>query len=121
MKCKAKSSGFELEDSLLLDVDYSPRFLEDESKLNKFVYGSGTNFDCTTVEKPKRNPVKWQFKAKGSTENKLISGQNEGILKIVELFEKDIGEYECIVSNTVGEVRRKFSVALTPKGKFLKY
>ena len=118
VKCQAKSTGFTLEDSIILDVDYAPRFLNDESKLNKFEYGSKASFDCETFEKPTRNPVKWFFKAQGSTKSELIGGKNEGTLVMTELLEKDIGEYKCVVGNAIGEVRRKFSVDLTPKSKF---
>ncbi|XP_070504621.1 hemicentin-2-like [Chironomus tepperi] len=116
VKCKAKCKAFELEDSLILDVDYSPRFLKDESSLNNLKYGSSVSFDCTTVEKPSKNPVKWFFKGKDSTEKKLIDGQNEGTLKIEKLSGNNAGEYECAVSNTVGEVKRNFNVTLGPKG-----
>lgn len=81
-------------------------------------YGTKAIFNCSTFENPSKNSLKWFFTQKGLIDSKLISGESKDSLE-VEMYENNEGNYECAISNEVGEARRNFTALVVPIGKFV--
>lgn len=116
ISCQANCSDFTVENSITLNINYAPRFTTGLTK-NIITYGSKVRFDCSTTENPPKSLVTWNFTANNSTIALVLDGRNESVVEIQEAFEKDEGNYECIIGNELGNVSRCFTISLTPKGK----
>jgi hypothetical protein len=99
-----------------LNINFAPKFLTGSPASASFDYGSKAHFNCSTTENPVKNSVKWFFTQKGTTDTRLLSGQSKDYLDVT-MYEKDEGSYECAIVNELGEIRRKFTANLVPKGK----
>ena len=117
IKCQANCSDFTVDSLITLNINYAPRFLTGSTK-NVITYGSKVRLDCSTIENPEKNLLKWSFRSNNSTASIVIDGKNESIFEVEEAFEKDEGIYECLIGNELGEISRNFTISLTPKGNF---
>lgn len=115
IKCEANCVNFTIKSSMILKVNFPPRFSTD-SNTNPIIYGSKAVLDCSSTENPPKTLVKWNFISINSTKPVLIDEKNDSILEIKEAYEKDEGSYECIIENELGKINRNFLISLTPIG-----
>jgi Immunoglobulin domain len=109
-----------VEDSLQLNVKYSPKFLTPAAQPITLTYGVDieTELNCETAENPKVSTIFWFFTSSHSNVVKEIKNQNASKLSVNPLYMESDGVYECFVNNGIGIANRKFPVAVVPKGIF---
>lgn len=119
MKCQTKSKAFALlEKSIKLNVNHPPKFLTEIPDMSSLTYGSKILLNCTTRENPPKESIHWFFMSKNGVKYELIEEEDVSILEIPESLDSEQGQYECVVKNRLGEVKRTFDVDLSPLGNF---
>ena len=81
IKCQANCSDFTVDSSITLNINYAPRFLTGSTK-NVITYGSKVRLDCSTIENPEKNLLKWKKKIQNSFPTYVV--HNHGFEKYTE-------------------------------------
>lgn len=100
-----------------VSVNFPPKFLDSFENLNvlkNVVHGKGDLFSCETEENPK-GVINWYFTPKSSIV-KVNLDHREKVFELLDMNEEKQGEYECVVENSVGRVKRSFDVVDFPRG-----
>lgn len=102
-----------------MSVDYAPKFLDMQENVNfnkKVFHGEKFILTCETDENPK-GEISWFFTTKDSTEKRNINFDGKK-LELQSMNEQKQGEYECVVENSSGRVKRSFNILDFPNGEF---
>ncbi|KAG5680582.1 hypothetical protein PVAND_010079 [Polypedilum vanderplanki] len=113
IKCRIQTNEFTIEDSMKLDVQFSPKFTNNQQNFSSIqIFGAKINLDCKTNENPRKDFVQWFFTPKSSSIKRKIAVNNEDYIS--QVLEE--GLYECLVSNKIGNVKRSWNISsLIPK------
>jgi Immunoglobulin I-set domain len=116
--CRVACGDFLISNDIVILVNYPPKFSDREENkiLNiKVLHGKDFELSCVTDENPKSN-INWSFTPKDSRETMNLN-HYEKIFKVQGMNDQKQGNYECLVENSLGRVKRSFNVIDYPKGR----
>lgn len=118
IRCQAKCGDFLINSDSLVFVNFPPKFLDkDEAKTFnlKVTHGSNVDLQCQTDENP-QGIVSWFFNSKNREDRRNIE-HAEKTLSLKRMTGDLEGQYDCVVENSLGRVKRSFKVVDLPKGE----
>ena len=120
--CQAKCGDFLITSDSFISVNFPPTFIDKEESKTfalKITHGSDVDLQCQTEENP-QGDISWFFTPKNGDGRRNIE-HAEKTLKLEWMTEDKEGEYDCQVENSLGRVKRSFTVVDIPKGEIRKH
>ena len=122
IRCQAKCGDFIITSDSLIFVNFPPKFIDKVESITFTVtvtHGSKVDLQCQTDENP-QGDISWFFNPKNGEDRRNIE-HAEKTLSLERMTGDLEGQYDCVIENSLGRVKRSFTVMSYPKCEIQKH